>query len=475
MNMSKINKANIKKTIYYLKRNGLRDTFLAALERLQINRQEVYEYHSVSSEVLDKQLQWSKENCEILFSIVVPVYRTAESHFRAMIESVLNQSYENFELLIADAGNEKEKANMINAYNDSRIRYIPLQDNMGISENTNTALQYVKGDYVGLLDHDDVLTPDALYEVAVRIKQNRDEGRTLQFIYSDEDKCDDAGIQFFEPHFKPKFNLDLILSNNYICHFLVVKSDLIKKLGFRKEFDGAQDYDLVLRCIREISVGYEEKQDKVTLLLPDREKDTICHIPKILYHWRCHSKSTAENPQSKQYAYDAGRRVIRDFLLNMQINGEVISTAHLGFYRICYHPDMLSQRDDVGVIGGRIVNKRNKVTGGIYSDEGICPYQGLYKGFSGYMHRANLTQEADAVDIRLMQIRPELFEIVKELVEKYVTDKNEVPLLDGNILDCSSLSLDDDQYRKLNLEVCKKINELNYRVVWNPSWTKKIQ
>ncbi|HKM35913.1 MAG TPA: glycosyltransferase [Lachnospiraceae bacterium] len=475
MMMSKINKANLKKTIYYLKRNGLRDTFLAALERLQKSKQETYEYHCLSAKVLEEQRVWSKENQQTLFSIVVPAYHTAEIHLRAMIESVLAQSYENFELVIADAGNEVKKAEIVKSYKDSRICYLPLRENLGISDNTNEALQHAKGDYVGLLDHDDILTADALYEVAVRINQYQKEGKKLQLVYSDEDKCDDAGEHYFERHSKLDFNLDLILSNNYICHFLVVKADLIKRLGFRKEFDGAQDYDLVLRCIRDISNGYQENHDTgVSLLLPFQEKDTICHIPKVLYHWRCHKQSTAENPQSKQYAYEAGGRVIADFLSNMQIAGEVAATRHLGFYQIQYQPDMLSQRTDVGAIGGKILNSKNKITGGIYCADGDCPYQDIYKGYSGYMHRAMLTQDAYAVDIRLMQIRPDLFDTVNEIVEKYMTSEEEQLLLDGNVLDCSRLSLDETQFRRLSMEASRRLYELNYRVVWNPSWTKRI-
>lgn len=467
MKMSKINKANLKKTIYYLKRNGLRDTFLAALERLQNNKQETYEYDSPSDQELEKQRVWSKENRQVLFSIVVPAYHTAEIHLRAMIESVLSQSYENFELLIADAGNEVKNAEIIEGYQDSRICYIPLQENLGISANTNEGLQHAKGDYVGLLDHDDVLTPDALYEVAVRIKKCQMEGKKLQLVYSDEDKCDDVGERCFEPHLKMDFNLDLILSNNYICHFLVVKADLIKRLGFRKEFDGAQDYDLVLRCISDMS-----NCDK--LLLPLQEKDTICHIPKVLYHWRCHKQSTAENPQSKQYAYEAGGRAISDFLSTMQIAGEVAATSHLGFYRIHYQPDMLSQRIDIGAIGGKLLNSKNKITGGIYCSNGDCPYQGIYKGYSGYMHRAMLTQDAYAVDIRLMRIRSDLFDIVNKIAEKYKTSEEELILLDHNRIDCSRLSIDEAQFHALSMEVGRKLSELNYRVVWTPSWIKRI-
>ncbi len=483
MMMSKISKVNLKKSIYYLKRNGLRDTFLAALERLQQNTQQIYEYQDISTKVWEEQHNWSKENKSIYFSIVVPAYHTSERHLRAMIESVLDQSYENYELLIADAGNEERNKVIVKSYGDDRIQYIPLQKNSGISDNTNEALRYAKGDYIGLLDHDDLLTKDALFEIAVRIKQYESTGKELQLIYSDEDKCDDAGERYYEPHRKHEFNLDLILSNNYICHFMMVKAELIKKLGLRKEFDGAQDYDLVLRCIREIYISLQNKEIETTAtsqkkgnsgILKYHGDVPICHIPKVLYHWRCHQQSTAENPQSKQYAYEAGGRAIGAFLSDMQIVGDVTDTKHLGFYRIHYKPDMLSQRMDVGAIGGKILGKRNKITGGIYSENGICPYQGIFKGYSGYMHLATLTQEAYAIDIRLMQIRPELFDTVNEIVTKYTTTDEEQLQIQNGVLDVSLLSLSEIQYRMLSIQVCERFHELGYRVVWTPDWMKRI-
>ena len=174
---------------------------------------------------------------------------------------------------------------------DSRIRYVRTAENKGMSENTNEALQYATGDYVGLLDHDDLLTPDALYEMAMTLQNANEQGIEAALVYSDEDKCDTEAKIYYEPHVKLGFNWDLLLSNNYICHFLAMKTELIKKLGFRKEYDGAQDFDLVLRAT-----------------LEKDEKDEILHVEKILYHWRCHDLSTAANPQSKLYAYEAGKR-----------------------------------------------------------------------------------------------------------------------------------------------------------------------
>ena len=166
-----------------------------------------------------------------------------------MIDSVLRQTYGNFELILADASKSDDVSQIVNTYSDQRILYKRLNQNTGIAANTNQALMYATGDYAALLDHDDVLTPDALYEMATEIERQKKEDIQLQMLYSDEDKLDEREKKYFDWNQKPEFNLDLILSNNYICHFLVMKRQLMQELGFRSVCDGAQDYDLVLRAI----------------------------------------------------------------------------------------------------------------------------------------------------------------------------------------------------------------------------------
>lgn len=209
---------------------------------------------------------------------------------------------------------------------------------------------YATGDYAALLDHDDTLTPDALYEMAAEIERQEKDGIELQMLYSDEDKCDSSGTQFFEVNKKKEFNLDLILSNNYICHFLVMKRQLMQELGFRSVCDGAQDYDLVLRAVSGM-MGKDKRRNTIQEL-------PIAHVPGVLYHWRCHQASTAENPDSKQYAYDAGKRALQDFLRSREWKGTVQSLKHLGFYRIEFQPDLMTNRPDVAVIGGKLVNAK---------------------------------------------------------------------------------------------------------------------
>ena len=250
----------------------------------------------------------------------------------------------------------------------------------------------------GLLDHDDLLTPDALYEMAAAIEDTPE----AVLFYSDEDKCDGTGTQFYEPHIKEKFNLDLFLTNNYICHFTVLQKKLLEELQFRPEMDGAQDYDLLLQVVDQLL-----KQHK-------KPEPYILHIPKVLYHWRCHSESTADNPQSKLYAYEAGRRAIQAFLKEQGIHATVKNTSHLGFYRVEYSDSLWTERKEIGIVGGKVI-KGGKVVSGNLDGEGNVLYAGLDAHYSGYLHRAAMVQDAEACDVRSMEIREEL----RTIFERY--------------------------------------------------------
>lgn len=450
--MSKLNYENLKKAIYYMQRNGLRDAYLAALERLKKNPFDTYTYNPLAAQELERQrtTEW-KHN--IKFSILVPAYQTKEAYLRAMIDSVLQQTYVNLELIIADASKDESVKRIAATYTDSRMIYLPLEDNAGISENTNAALAIATGEYIGLLDHDDILTEDALYEVALKIQEASVKGEQLKILYSDEDKCDENGEKYYEPHIKQEFNLDLILTNNYICHFMVMEAKLMKELRFCKEYDGAQDYDLALRGIAQ-TIKENEQEDILDIDL----KSAVAHIPKVLYHWRCHRGSTAANPKSKLYAYEAGKRSIENFMKIMEWKAQVEALKHVGFYKVNYVPDILTVRNDIGAVGGKLINKRNKITGGIYNQDGVCPLAGMNKAYSGYMHRASLQQDVYAMDIRLVKLRKELWDTFEEIVG--------IPYAE---FDCKELPKDTD-YIKLSLELSKKIQEKNYRILWNPNW-----
>lgn len=251
-----------------------------------------------------------------LISVAVPAYRTPEKFLAQMIDSLLAQTYGNWELCIANGSPEDgAMKKVLEEYTkkDSRIRVSELTENKGIAGNTNAALEMARGEFVGLLDHDDLLAPNALYEIVRAL----DEDRTLDAVYTDEDKVTTELDEHFQPHLKPDFNLDLLRSNNYICHFFVVRRSIVQKVGgFRQEFDGAQDHDFIFRCI--------ETAEKVG------------HIPEILYHWRTHKASTADNPASKMYAFDAGKRAIEAHLKRTGTEGTVSHTPDLGFFRVKY-------------------------------------------------------------------------------------------------------------------------------------------
>ena len=315
--LKKVSPYNIKKGILYLRHYGPKEFWVKLTERFQaddVDYEQWYENHKALPEELEKQKneKWKRKP---LISIVVPVYNTPQVFLRQMIESVQNQSYSEWELCIGNASPEnKEMKKILEEYkNDARIKEVEIPENKGISQNTNRAMEIASGELIGLLDHDDLLAPNALYEIAKAVNEHLD----AEVIYTDEDKVTTDLKEHFQPHLKPDFNLDLLRSNNYICHFFVASRDLIKRVGgFRPEFNGAQDYDLILRCTE------QAKQ--------------IVHIPKILYHWRVHKASTADNPASKMYAFDAGKRAIEEHLIRCRTKGTVQHTKDLGFYRVKY-------------------------------------------------------------------------------------------------------------------------------------------
>lgn len=445
--MAKINIANIKKTIYYLQRNGLENTCYAIKERLEQRSEKPYVFQPASKEELNKQRALGTSFMTTTFSIVVPTYRTKEEYLREMIDSCIDQTYPTWELILADATPDDSVANVVQTYTDARIKYVKLAENNGIAENTNQGLAKTTGEYVGLLDHDDVLEPNALYEVAKAIEDGQNVGIDVQMVYSDEDKCNGDRTQYYEPHYKENFNLDLILSNNYICHFLVLKGELIRKLGFRKEYDGAQDYDLVLRAVREI--------------LPKEEK--IVHISKVLYHWRCHEDSTAQNPQSKRYAYEAGRRAVQDYANQAGWKAKAEGTKHVGFYRLAYEGDIWKSRDEVGAVGGKVLQK-GKILSGRIGTDGTIYYQGVHKGYSGYMHRASLQQTAEALDIRCIRLNEKCYALFEEAVGVPYKEKT---LAGGSVFDVTTLSENTDML-EVSIRLGKALRSAGYTLVWDP-------
>lgn len=308
---------NIKKGVRYLKHYGVKGFYARLLERFEereVEYQEWYEKNKPSEEELARQRK-KKWKDPVVISVLVPAYRTPEVFLKQMMESVLLQTYPYLELCIADgSGTDDSVEKVVKEYQkkDPRVRYRRLEKNEGIAGNTNAAIEMASGDYLALFDHDDLLSPNALFEVASAIEKEK-----ADVIYTDEDKVTSDLKEHFQPHFKPDFNPDLLCANNYICHLFVVKRSLALKLGGQDPaYDGAQDYDFIFRCT--------ENAEK------------IVHVAKILYHWRVHQASTADNPSSKLYAFDAGKRAIEAHLARIGVKAEVSHTKDLGFYRVKY-------------------------------------------------------------------------------------------------------------------------------------------
>ena len=311
--------SNLNKIKYYMKRYGFFKTFKKVFKRvfrIQENRKsnkEDYQIWIDNNEIkylIEKQ-RGEKFEYKPKISVVVPMYNTDEKFFKELIESLETQTYSNWELCLADGSPEPNKK--LNKYfeKNDKIKYTFLNENLGISENTNEAINLATGDFIGFLDHDDILAQNALYEVVREINENPE----TDFIYSDEDKIDE-NYERFEPYFKPEFSPETLECNNYITHFVVVKKELIDAVGkLNPEFNGAQDFDFVLRCT--------EKAKRVA------------HISKILYHWRVHLGSTALAVDSKPYAFEAGVRAAQAHIERVNKPGKVEDSKEVpGIYKI---------------------------------------------------------------------------------------------------------------------------------------------
>lgn len=304
--------------VRYLERNGMSATIRKVQTKLGKKEASSYEQWRAHYEPKPEEIEQQRRTefrYNPLFSIVVPLYKTNEQFLNEMIHSIEEQTYTNWELCLADGSADSSLTRRLEQYSaaNPKIKFISLTENKGISGNTNEALALVQGDYIVLVDHDDIVPPEALFEFAKAL--NEDE--TIDVLYSDEDKISMNGKKYFEPHFKSDYNPDLLCSMNYICHLFAVKRTLQQQIGlFQSEYDGAQDYDFIFRCC-------EAAQN-------------IRHIPKILYHWRCHMESTAANPESKLYAFEAGRKAVEAHYHRVGIPAHVEHAQFYGMYHTVY-------------------------------------------------------------------------------------------------------------------------------------------
>lgn len=280
-----------------------------------------------------------------LFSVIVPLYHTPVAFLHDMIQSVLDQLYRRWELILVNSTPEDaDLSRALASYADARIRVVTLADNLGISENTNAGIQVARGDYIAFFDHDDVLDKLALFQYASAIADDP----TIDALYCDEDFLTEDG-GYVNPHFKSDLNIDLLRVHNYITHFLTVRASLARELMLRKEYDGAQDYDFVLRLVE--------------------RTDCIKHIPEVLYHWRMSAASTAKDADSKPYAEIAGKRALEEHLGRMGLSASVSKSEFSNFFRVRYdvtgHPlvsIIIPNKDSISVLSRCVDSIISKTT-----------------------------------------------------------------------------------------------------------------
>ena len=308
------------KVILSLKNEGFGETCKKVKNRIQskiLQKPREYNKWFINRRITELEIEEQKAHkfeYEPLFSIVVPLYETDEKFLFELISSLKAQTYSKWEVCFSDGSKDANRLNqIIKRYDDERIKYISEKKGpLGISSNTNQAISIAKGEYIVLGDHDDLFEPDALYECVKILNEEK-----VDVIYTDEDKIDEKSKLYFEPNLKPDFNIDLLRSNNYICHMFVVSKSLVEKVGmFSEEYDGAQDYDFIFRCV--------EGANK------------IYHIPKVLYHWRSHRGSTASSPEAKLYAFEAGKRAIESHYKRVGLDATVEAIEEYGFYKTNY-------------------------------------------------------------------------------------------------------------------------------------------
>lgn len=405
----------------YFQKHGLRALFKKSVHKIQ-NIQDDYDYNEWYKKVriTDEELAKQRESAtdfavQPTFSIVIPVYATPEKFLRRMLDSIREQTYPKFEVCLVDAtpyakiqhdpaqGRTPQEVLAEYAAADSRFRYATLAENLGIAENTNAAIRMATGDFIVLADHDDELEPQALYECARAINAHPD----AQVLYSDEDKVDFEDIYYFEPHFKTDFNPDLLRSVNYICHLFVARRSLLdaiaetaadgQKIYERSVYDGAQDYDLILRATEkaqamerarlvscanasdanvvtsaqqsdtvasttagvdgQTSAAEMSAQPAIAAALNPLDQEllrqgrftssNIIHIPMVLYHWRAHQASTAQHPEAKLYAFEAGARAVYDHCKRV---GLPIQKVEQGITYGFYHPIYENQQPLISVV-----------------------------------------------------------------------------------------------------------------------------
>lgn len=360
------------------------------------------------------------------FSIFMTVREPDLRLFRASLTSVLDQTYGNFELYILDLGISDQVRDVIAWYREERLHYLDVSDGSGLTGAFNRAAGMAGGDYILRLECGDLLTRDALFEAALAIMQT-----DAEILYADEDSRDARGRHFSDPWFKPDFSVDYLYAVDYVSRILFVRRSLFLALRFREGYEEAPEYDFILRA----------------------PKSGIHHIQRVLCHV-CQKSIGAQEPA------EARKRALEDYFRVRGIRA-VVRPARTGrIMEIDYIPDIFSSRPMVGIVGGKVLDEKHRIIGGLQDERGNVLFEGWDEAEEGPRQIAQTARNAWAVDVRCMRIRPELHGLYEE------------------IFGCSyeeHVMYSRDNFGELSRRFCSRVREMGYVIIWNPTLRRVVR
>ena len=354
------------------------------------------------------------------FSIFITVREPDLRLFRATLTSVLQQTYGSFELYILDHGISDQVRDVIGWYREKRLHYLDVSDGNGPMGMYNRAAAQAEGDYILRIECGDLLTKDALFEAALAIMQT-----DAEILYADEDKRDARGKHFSDPWFKPDFSIDYLYAVDYMSRILIVRRSLFLALRFRDGYEEAPEYDFILRA----------------------PKSGIHHIPRVL----CHVYQKG-NPPADQI--DCRKRALEDYFRVRNTRAAVRPSRLAGIMEIEYIPDVFAARPMVGIVGGKVLDEKHRIIGGMLDERGNLLFAGWDEAEEGPRMIAQTTRNAWSVDVRCMKIRPELQGLYQEVFGCSY---------EGHIMHSG------DQLGVLSREFCARVREMGYTIIWNPT------
>ncbi|MDO5133605.1 MAG: glycosyltransferase [Eubacteriales bacterium] len=376
--------------------------------------------------VLGASIYLQKEARPPFFSVFIAVREPDLRLFRSTLTSVLEQTYGEFEIFILDRGISDQVRDVIAWYRESRLHYLDFSDGTGFAGVFNRAAAQAGGDYIIRLECGDLLTKDALFEAALAVMQT-----DAEILFTDEDRCDSRGRHFSDPFFKPDFSLDYLYTTDYMSRALIVRRSLFLALRFREEYEDAPEYDFLLRA----------------------PKSGIHHIPRVL----CHVRQKGSLPSG---VMDARKRALIDYFSVRRVRASVHPTPSTGMMEIEYIPDIFTARRMVGVVGGKVLDEKHRIIGGMQDERGNVLFEGWDEAEEGPHLIAQTMQNAWAVDVRCMRIRKELYSLYEEVFGCSY---------EGHVM-----------YRGENLGIlsrqfCTRVREMGYTIIWNPALRRVIR